>query len=1094
MVGTTSKVASGGSAVGHQNSGSLAQGSISGGASRFGNRTKKKNGLGGGPSAMFSGSRLSGGSSMRGSSGAGAVQTGGAIRVLVEGQDLTPLSLLNDHESLAVRNSPTASGKNQRDINASLNGSMIFASTNGIRSSFKAGNAPLGVDIHIDNNNDSLHDSSDSNINRDKLNNSGSNNANNNANNNNNSGVNSGGKNPNKLHFETKEDGLPAAPPVHGEREEQHLHVSTSPIARKSVDPRSPSLRDQRQVQQAMGERGQLNLQEVIVKMLVETPTTTLFQLTGSCVSAESAEHKLVTDRNQKYDEMCEGRESSDLYTSRPTQTLNQDVKNTEISTLAPPVQDSGCQVTSWDIFDNSTTTAAGMHELGLEDDLNVVEGAAKGAILDSNGHSIGDDIGQPIGIGAAQSSDATRTESAPLGDEGVLGATIAAQRHMQIEKLVSVSMASPGCLLPIEEAGAPASEKAAEGGKQSPPIMSPGSPMSPSLQPTQIDDSEGFVSNQLLMDTLRTLERGVQQNVFHEKHMLYRAVPLADSAYLEEKMNGETTAQQKQLLMSQEEENAEGSIQDLNAKEGMEDEEEASGEAESSEEQQNGKDKNQKQAQVSPETVPTSGEDAQSPEATTTATSTTIDSAREGNKNSLMMGNSEYTVDGEEEEEEESIIENPALQLLWKFQCPETQGRTVSSMSWNRLNEDLLAVAYCEFDFDAQQDGGLILLWTLKNPEYPERIIRCDAGVCSVDFSGENPSLLAAGMYDGTVAIYDLHREGPNADKPVLDSSRLATQHNDAVWQVKWVNKNERGEVLVSLSSDGRVTEWYLKKGLASTDLMVLKRVHVPTELGGHGEGIISRTASGLSLDFPANGSGIYYVGTEDGTLHRCSCSYNEQYLETYFGHCGPVYKLRCSPFWQEAFLTCSADWSIKLWEPEHDQALLQFQSVDLADVVYDVAWSTSQSTVFGSVAGDGRIEIWDLSKNTLDPVITGFIDDSAERRAMLRRSNSVSAVPPPDPPTASLEHSKTKQQKQQHQDQRSKGDHARAASSGHRGDGGSFFSSIAFAGNVPIVVAGASNGAINVYRIRGLDQTHTSAQDAAEVLRTIVYQNQQK
>ena len=42
------------------------------------------------------------------------------------------------------------------------------------------------------------------------------------------------------------------------------------------------------------------------------------------------------------------------------------------------------------------------------------------------------------------------------------------------------------------------------------------------------------------------------------------------------------------------------------------------------------------------------------------------------------------------------------------------------------------------------------------------------------------------------------------------------------------------------------------------------------------------------------------------------------------------------------------------------------KFHSVDphpLSDVVHDVAWSPLSSTIFGSVTGDGRIEIWDLS-----------------------------------------------------------------------------------------------------------------------------------
>lgn len=53
---------------------------------------------------------------------------------------------------------------------------------------------------------------------------------------------------------------------------------------------------------------------------------------------------------------------------------------------------------------------------------------------------------------------------------------------------------------------------------------------------------------------------------------------------------------------------------------------------------------------------------------------------------------------------------------------------------------------------------------------------------------------------------------------------------------QVKWVNKGvERGETLVSISTDGRVVEWSMKKGLSFSPLMVLKRI---------GEGVCARRA----------------------------------------------------------------------------------------------------------------------------------------------------------------------------------------------------------------------------------------------------------
>lgn len=48
-----------------------------------------------------------------------------------------------------------------------------------------------------------------------------------------------------------------------------------------------------------------------------------------------------------------------------------------------------------------------------------------------------------------------------------------------------------------------------------------------------------------------------------------------------------------------------------------------------------------------------------------------------------------------------------------------------------------------------------------VRNPEYPERTIRTHSSVTSLDFSERHPTLLAVGMYDGTIAIYDTAREG---------------------------------------------------------------------------------------------------------------------------------------------------------------------------------------------------------------------------------------------------------------------------------------------------------------------------------------------
>merc|ERR1712224_920633 len=138
-------------------------------------------------------------------------------------------------------------------------------------------------------------------------------------------------------------------------------------------------------------------------------------------------------------------------------------------------------------------------------------------------------------------------------------------------------------------------------------------------------------------------------------------------------------------------------------------------------------------------------------------------------------------------------------------------------------------------------------------------------------------------------------------------------------------------------------------------------------------GEGIISRLGSGLCFDF-ANSTGdsaLYYVGTEDGVVHKCSCSYNEQYLQNYHGHTGPVYKLRCHPLNPNVFISCSADWTIKLWDQSKPQSVQTLQQTDSTDVVNDVVWAPQDATVFASVTGDGRVEIWDLAQSTQHPVV---------------------------------------------------------------------------------------------------------------------------
>ena len=60
--------------------------------------------------------------------------------------------------------------------------------------------------------------------------------------------------------------------------------------------------------------------------------------------------------------------------------------------------------------------------------------------------------------------------------------------------------------------------------------------------------------------------------------------------------------------------------------------------------------------------------------------------------------------------------------------------------------------------------------------------IFSMTSGVMCLDIHSEHPFLLAVGLYDGTVAVYDL-REGPN--NPIYKSTARMGKHTDPVWQV---------------------------------------------------------------------------------------------------------------------------------------------------------------------------------------------------------------------------------------------------------------------------------------------------------------------
>jgi hypothetical protein len=138
-------------------------------------------------------------------------------------------------------------------------------------------------------------------------------------------------------------------------------------------------------------------------------------------------------------------------------------------------------------------------------------------------------------------------------------------------------------------------------------------------------------------------------------------------------------------------------------------------------------------------------------------------------------------------------------------------------------------------------------------------------------------------------------------------------------------------------------------------------------------------------TLDFPDNETTTFWVGTEEGNVYqanrydRAGAKAGLNQHDVYKAHSGPVMGLHFHPLvgpvdFSDLFLTCSVDWTVKLWRAKslakHSTSVqtitpvYSFEEAD--DYVYDVKWHPQHPALFGTVDGSGKFDLWNLNTDT--------------------------------------------------------------------------------------------------------------------------------
>ncbi|RNF17792.1 putative dynein intermediate chain [Trypanosoma conorhini] len=244
-------------------------------------------------------------------------------------------------------------------------------------------------------------------------------------------------------------------------------------------------------------------------------------------------------------------------------------------------------------------------------------------------------------------------------------------------------------------------------------------------------------------------------------------------------------------------------------------------------------------------------------------------------------------------EDESDLFKEDGNLLPLWQFFTTKVRHRAVTSISLNNRYKDLFAVGFGSYDFQ-RQGKGAIHCFTLKNtvptlsgvqiPAHPEFSFNLESGVMCLEFHPVETALLACGLHDGSVCVFDLRimgKDGKEGVKPICQSDVRSGKHMDPVWEIHWC----RGSLelqFYSISTDGRITSWSLrKKDLVFKDIMTVTTGACASDP----EAMLLSRLSGTCFDFSAVYDGLFIVGTQEGSVMLCSKGYHGQCLDALRG-----------------------------------------------------------------------------------------------------------------------------------------------------------------------------------------------------------------
>ncbi|TMW65539.1 hypothetical protein Poli38472_008181 [Pythium oligandrum] len=201
------------------------------------------------------------------------------------------------------------------------------------------------------------------------------------------------------------------------------------------------------------------------------------------------------------------------------------------------------------------------------------------------------------------------------------------------------------------------------------------------------------------------------------------------------------------------------------------------------------------------------------------------------------------------------------------------------TGVSWNATGA-MIAVAYGRFDHTGWCNyRSALCIWCVFQSDFnaskPNLVLEASSGLMCVAFHPKNPSLVAAGSFNGEVFVWDLEPE----EYRFYSSGIGDYFHREPVTKVAWVYDVHGAEYnIASVSGDGKVLFWRLKDKLAyPVEGYVMHLASGSTTAAGrsgsesHADRPVVIGGKALAFSPSDKTSRSFIVGSEGGAVVRC-------------------------------------------------------------------------------------------------------------------------------------------------------------------------------------------------------------------------------